>query len=92
MSGEAEVIALVLPEDAGVRVAGEATREARATLLVREPDGRVTLETVTTASPRGRLARTLGCFRRRSPIIDPVSRQIVGYELEMVPSPMTSLR
>ncbi len=89
MSGETEVIALVLPEDAGAQVASQASPEARATLLVREPDGRVALETVTSASPRGRLARTLGCFRRRNPIIDPVSRQIVGYELEMVPSPMT---
>lgn len=88
MSGEAEVIAMVLPEDAGVRIVGRLSREARATLLVREPDGRVMLETVPTASPRGRLAQTLGCFRRRNPIIDPVSRQIVGYELEMVPSPM----
>ena len=89
MTSEAEVIAVVLPEDAGVRIAGESSGESRATVLVREADGRMALETVAATSLRGHITKTLGCFRRRTPIIDPVSRQIMGYELEMVPSPMT---
>jgi hypothetical protein len=89
MTSDTEVIAVVLPEDAGVRIAGDSSGESRATLLIRESDGRVVLETVAASSLRGQIAKTLGCFRRRTPIIDPVSRQIMGYELEMVPSPMT---
>ncbi|HSN72964.1 MAG TPA: hypothetical protein VLT59_15715 [Steroidobacteraceae bacterium] len=89
MTSDAEVIAMLLPEDAGVQIASGASGEPRATLLVRESDGRVMLETVAASSLRGRLAQTLGCFRRRSPIIDPISRQVMGYELEMVPSPAT---
>jgi hypothetical protein len=89
MTSDAEVIAVVLPEDAGVRLTGDSSGESRATLLVRDPDGRMSLETVTASSLRGQITKTLGCFRRRTPIIDPVSRQIMGYELEMVPSPMT---
>lgn len=89
---DVEVIAMVLPEDSGIQVTSSTSGEPRATVLVREPDGRVLLETVTSSSKLGRFAQKLGCFRRRSPIVDPVTRQIVGYELEMVPSPMIQMR
>jgi hypothetical protein len=87
-----EVIAMLMPEDAGVTLRDDSESGARATVLLRDPEGRVAIETVQQDSPLGRFARLTGCFRRSRPIIDPISRQIMGYELEIVPSPVLSMR
>jgi hypothetical protein len=33
---------------------------------------------------------TTGCFKRGKPIVDPVSREVMGYEMEMVAHPSDS--
>jgi hypothetical protein len=79
-----KTIALLLGEAEGVRwqprnfVVG-------AQRLVRDADGRVTLEAVATAEEFDATARTTGCFRRGKPIHDPQTREIIGYEMEEVP-------
>jgi hypothetical protein len=52
--------------------------------LVRKSDGRVSLEAIESEEEFERTARTSGCFRRGKPIRDPVSHQVIGYEMEEV--------
>lgn len=75
----AEVIAVLLSE-------GEQRSDSAATVLIRNADGRMSLEHVNPDSPFGRRAMRTGCFRRGKAIIDPVSRQMIGYEMEPVPN------
>jgi hypothetical protein len=79
----AEVIAVLLSE-------GESRTDSGATMLIRNADGQMSLQNVNPDSPMGRHAMRTGCFRRGKPIIDPVSRQMIGYEMEMVPNLMSS--
>jgi hypothetical protein len=58
-----------------------------ATALVRDEQGRVTLETITANSSFLDQVLNTGCFRRGKPIVDPVSRQVMGHEMEMVATP-----
>lgn len=80
-----EIIAVVLP-DGTPEVLG-ALRDFVATgtmLLVRHADGRMALEPA-----RRELAveqTAAGCFSKRKPILDPVSREVMGYEMEMLAS------
>lgn len=70
-----QVIALLPPED---RPDGRFISKA----LVRLADGRMAIEEL-----RGELARDLGelaRFRRSNPIIDPSTREVIGYEMEQV--------
>ena len=72
---EKEVIALIPRDDRP-----DATQTLRA--LVRFPDGRMAVEdpcaeTLQGAAPSVR-------FRRSAPIIDPATREIIGYELERI--------
>lgn len=84
MYGSFEVIALVLGETSDSRWhAGEFGKGAQR--LVRGPDGRVTLEEVESQEEFDRAARTTGCFRRGTPIRDPQTREVIGYEMEEVP-------
>jgi len=77
---------MVMPEaDANGR------QQRMATLLLREPDGQISLRTVSTDSTLGQYALQTGCFRRGAPIFDPVTRQILGYEMEMIPNPLAAL-
>ncbi len=73
-----EVIAVFLSED-GPR------SDSAATVLVRSADGRISVQNVNPDSPLGRQALRTGAFRRGKPIIDPISRQMIGYEMEHVP-------
>ena len=84
MDGSIEIIALVLG-DGGERrwQAGQLGRGAQC--LVRRPDGQVTLEPVGSEEEFERAARTTGCFRRGTPIHDPYTREVIGYEMEQVP-------
>ncbi|MDX1561329.1 MAG: hypothetical protein R3305_00285 [Gammaproteobacteria bacterium] len=75
MDGKAEVIALVLDDP---------IEESGAHKLIREADGRVTLEPVETEEEFERTARNTGCFRRGRPIRDPASFEIIGYEMEEI--------
>jgi hypothetical protein len=86
MKTKAEVIAMLMPE-------GEDSdrMQPMATLLVRNPDGRMSLETVSPDSTLGVYAMSSVCFRQGTPIIDPVTRQVLGYEMEMIESPLARL-
>lgn len=81
-----ELIGLLLPEpelDASpVPIKGRARTSA--TALVRKSDGQMALEPVAADDLAAREGLKTGCFRKSRPIIDPVSREIMGYEMEMV--------
>ncbi len=84
MEGGFEVIALVLGEPSDQHWhAGEFGRGAQR--LVRHPDGRVTLQPVSSQDDFEQAARTSGCFRRGKPIRDPATHEVIGYEMEQVP-------
>lgn len=74
-----DVIAVLMPE------AGEAgPREA--TVIVRDADGQVSIRQMDAAHVTVRRAARSGVFRPGKPIFDPVSRQVMGYEMEEVQS------
>jgi len=83
MATDSEVIALVLSEpyrrrrQAGVSVRG-------AQRLIRDANGRVSLENVESQEEFERAAETSGCFRRGKAIRDPDTREIIGYEMEEI--------
>lgn len=83
MSTDSEVIALLLGES--YRHGGKPDEPLRgAQRLMRDADGRVSLEDVQTREEFDRTARTTGCFRRGKVIRDPDTREIIGYEMEEV--------
>jgi hypothetical protein len=77
-----KLIALLLPEspDQHAKELGLQT----ATALVRDHEGRMSLHPFTKDMPFADQAMTTGCFRRGKAIIDPVSREVMGYEMEML--------
>lgn len=79
MKSNSKVIALLL----GERSARESVLGAQR--LVRDEDGTIVLEDVETREDFDATARTTGCFRRGKPILDPESREVIGYEMEEVP-------
>ena len=92
MQNESEVIGLVLPDidpDMDPSSGGQMSRAAQ--MLVRSPAGHMSLESVDTDTPLGQYAMTTGCFRRGKAIFDPVSRQFLGYEMEMIGSPLAAM-
>lgn len=80
---QAKVIAVVMSD-------GETHSDRSATVLVRDANGQISLRTVNPDTPMGREAMRTGCFRRGKAIIDPVSRQMLGYEMELVPDALAS--
>jgi len=87
MGTKVEVIAMLMPDAEGANARGQQVT----TLLVRNPDGQMALQTVSTDSTLGQFALGTGCFRKGAPIFDPVTRQVIGYEMEMIPSPLAEL-
>ncbi len=85
-----EIIGLLLPDPepglTPVQAIGRPQPQARA--LVRKADGQMALEVLAADSTFNRNAMKTGCFRRGNPIIDPVSREIMGYEMEIIESPV----
>jgi hypothetical protein len=91
MDGKSEVIALVLEAALGRRWNyRESIRGAKR--LVRNADGRVSLEAIESEEEFERTARTTGCFRRGKAIRDPVSREVIGYEMEQISVLPTAVR
>jgi hypothetical protein len=70
-----EVIALLPSDD---RTEGRKVAEA----LVRLADGRMAVETL--CEEAGRTEAPPARFRRSHPIIDPMTREVIGYEMEQV--------
>jgi hypothetical protein len=83
MDGDSEVIALVLDES-GSKGSSAQRYAPGAKRLVRRADGRVSLEAIESEEEFERVARTSGCFKRGKAIRDPISRQVIGYEMEEV--------
>lgn len=79
MNNTCEVIGWLLDDD------------DRSQVLVRERDGQISLQTASLDSTFGRYAIQTGCFRRGNPIVDPVTRETLGYEMEQVASPLMAL-
>lgn len=72
-----EVVAVLMP---GLDEDGERA----AIVIVKGPDGQVSLRRMDTEDTAMRRAARSRYFRRGTPILDPVSRQIMGYEMEQV--------
>lgn len=86
----AQVIALLLPD--AERNGSASGPDPVAVMLLRDREGRMALEHVRTDSTLGRFAMATGCFRPGKPIIDPLSREVIGYEMEMVATPAVPMR
>lgn len=80
MKSDSKVIALLL----GERSARQSVLGAQR--LVRDADGTIVLEDVESREDFDATARITGCFRRGTPIVDPESREVIGYEMEEVPA------
>jgi hypothetical protein len=77
-TGKSEIVALLLPEGEKEHLAHP---EHRATLLVRRADGQFALEQIDARVALAQRAANTGCFRKGKPIVDPTTRQVMGYEL-----------
>ena len=78
MDKTCEVIGWLLDEDDNSQV------------LIRESDGQISLQNASLDSTFGQYAVQTGCFRRGNPIVDPVTRETLGYEMERVPNPLSA--
>jgi hypothetical protein len=68
-----QIVAVSMPEDFNAQ-------GAMATVMVRNADGALSVHTLSTQSALGRQLIVKELQRQRVPIVDPVSRQVVGYE------------
>ena len=80
-TGKSEIVALLLPEGETEHLAHP---EHCATLLVRRADGQFALEQIDARVALARRAANTGCFRKGKPIVDPTTRQVMGYEMEEI--------
>lgn len=86
----AKVIALLMP-DSMSQDGASGMQLLKPTALIRDADGKMKLESVDEAQSDADFAQQMkdtGCFRRGKPIVDPTTRQVVGYELEMISDPL----
>jgi hypothetical protein len=81
MHAQTELIAVFLTDidDASPRA------PRRAQMLLRAADGQMSLQAVNPDTTLGQYALRTGCFRQGKPIFDPISRQTLGYEMELAP-------
>jgi len=70
-----EVIAVLMGAEDGADLA---------TVILRDAEGNVASRKVSADHELVRRGSRNGCFRRGEAIVDPVSREILGYELEVV--------
>ena len=75
----AEVLAVILPD---AYTGDERTRSA--TVLLRDPDGHLEVRSMPARDVLADRRMARGCMRRGTPILDPTSREVVGYEMEAV--------
>jgi hypothetical protein len=59
----------------------------RATVILRDAAGNVTMKQMPAQDGTAQRAADTDRFRRGKPILDPVSREVVGYQLERVAIP-----
>ena len=77
-----QVIAVLVPE---ADAAGDNRHPRAATMIVRRADGQFILQTVDARIALAQQAANTGCFRKGKPIVDPNTREVLGYEMEEVP-------
>lgn len=83
MNADCEIIALLLDEgEDRPQPVAELARHAQ--YLTRDARGHIELHAVESEEQFDRAARTTGCFRRGKAIRDPMSREVIGYEMESV--------
>jgi hypothetical protein len=63
----------------------------KAQMLVREESGHVCLQAANAEDNFSHQAIQTGTFRRGKPILDPVTQQLLGYEMESIPNAVASL-
>ena len=80
---QAEFIALLLDEVDPVTAAGAVQELPWPSVLVRRADGRMAVESMSQHREAPRKVTT-GVFRRGSPIVDPDTQEVMGYEMEEV--------
>ncbi len=61
-----------------------------ARVLVREESGHISLQSAKPENEPGSWAIQTGSFRRGKPIVDPVTGQSLGFEMEWVASPLAA--
>lgn len=61
-----------------------------ARVLVRERDGRISAQRANAEGTFADKSIQTGAFRRGDPIVDPVTRETLGYEMEFVPNAQVS--
>lgn len=81
---EPEVIAVVLPPGAAESPQLQDFVATGTMLLVRHADGRLSLEPTRPEAAWAERARASGCIYKSRPIHDPLSREVLGHELEMI--------
>jgi len=78
-----EVIALLVDEP-GNETSDDLPENTGAHRLIREANGKVSLEPVESQEEFDRMAKDTGCFRRGRAIRDPKTFEVIGYEMEEV--------
>lgn len=63
----------------------------KAQVLVREQDGHVSRQLANPGCTSGPNAIQTGTFRRGNPIVDPITRETLGYEMERLSGPIAAL-
>ena len=81
MMEDKEVIALLPPDE-------QSKGKQKPRALVRMADGRMALEDV--ESDTSKSGQFLARFRRMCPIVDPSTREVIGYEMERVVIPRSA--
>jgi hypothetical protein len=62
----------------------------RAQVLIREENGNISLQRTDLESAFGQYVIQTGAFRRGNPIIDPVTQETLGYEMEQIAHPLVA--
>lgn len=90
----AKLIALLLPGSMYDASNDDIDME-NATALMSDDDGRMSLHPLTRDMTRDmpfkEQVMTTGCFKRGKPIVDPSTREVIGYEMEMISGPEARL-
>lgn len=77
---QTEVLAVFLPDIAA------GAEDRRATVVLRDSDGRIEMRSMDARQVMADRRLAKECVKRGAPIVDPVSREVVGYEMEEVGS------
>ena len=83
MKQDAEVIALLI-DNPQTAASAQDLENTGAQRLMRNSDGRVSLEPVESQEEFDRIAKDSGCFKRGRAIRDPKTFEVIGYEMERI--------